>query len=81
MLNALQKFGNTLEEYLHMILPPVVRLFDAQDVPPNVSKAAIQTIDLMAETLALTDYASRIIHPLVSMIIPLIYSSHLSKCL
>lgn len=67
MLSALQKFGNTLEEYLHMILPPVVRLFDAHDVPSNVNIAAIQTIDLMAETLDFTDYASRIIHPLVSV--------------
>lgn len=65
MLSALQKFGNTLEEYLHMILPPVVKLFDAYDVPLNVSKAAIQTVDLMAETLDFTEYASRIIHPLV----------------
>lgn len=65
MLSALQKFGNTLEEYLHIILPPVVKLFDGYDVPPNVSKAAMQTIDLMAETLDFTDYASRIIHPLV----------------
>lgn len=65
MLSALQKFGNTLDEYLHMILPPVVKLFDGYDVPLNVSKAAIQTVDLMAETLDFTDYASRIIHPLV----------------
>lgn len=73
MLNALQKFGNTLEEYLHMILPPVVRLFDSVDVPFNVSKAAIHTIDLMAETLDFTDYASRIIHPLVCITLNLYY--------
>lgn len=65
MLGALQKFGNTLEEYLHMILPPVVRLFDDHNVPFNVSKMAVQTIDSMAEVLDFTDYASRIIHPLV----------------
>lgn len=52
-----------------MILPPVVKLFDAHDVPVNASKTAIQTIDLMAETLDFTDYASRIIHPLVSMVL------------
>lgn len=68
MLGALQKFGNTLEEYLHMILPPVVKLFDAHEIPINISKAAIQTIDLMAESLDFTDYASRIIHPLVSSV-------------
>ncbi|XP_065216693.1 serine/threonine-protein kinase mTOR isoform X2 [Planococcus citri] len=68
MLGALQKFGNTLEEYLHMILPPVVKLFDAHEVPVTVSKTAIQTIDLMAETLDFTDYASRIIHPLIRSI-------------
>lgn len=48
-----------------MILPPVVRLFDDHNVPFNVSKTAIQTIDSMAEVLDFTDYVSRIIHPLV----------------
>lgn len=45
MLLALQKFGNTLEEYLHMILPPVVKLFDTPDVPISVSRVAMETID------------------------------------
>lgn len=36
LLQAMQKFGANLEDYLHLLLPPVVRLFDAVDVPNNV---------------------------------------------
>ena len=28
LLLALQKFGSTLNDYMHLILPPIVRLFD-----------------------------------------------------
>lgn len=68
MLLALQKFGNTLEEYLHMILPPVVKLFDTPDVPISVSRVAMETIDYLSDMLDFTDYGSRIIHPLVSVV-------------
>jgi len=37
-LNALKKFGATLEEYLHLVLPVIVRLFERSDVPLSVRK-------------------------------------------
>lgn len=37
LLAALQKFGNSLDEYLHLVLPPMVRLFDATDCSIQVS--------------------------------------------
>jgi len=42
-----------------------VRLFDAADCPPAVSRAALATVDHLAVTLDFSDQASRIIHPLV----------------
>ncbi|MGH0128951.1 UNVERIFIED_CONTAM: hypothetical protein FKN15_057794 [Acipenser sinensis] len=33
LLNAIQLFGANLDDYLHLLLPPIVKLFDAQDVP------------------------------------------------
>ena len=33
LLTAIQKFGNTLSDYLHLFLPPMVRLFDSAEVP------------------------------------------------
>ncbi|KAL1122375.1 hypothetical protein AAG570_003780 [Ranatra chinensis] len=55
----------TLKEYLHLVLPPIVKLFYSVDCPINVSKKALETIDYLSDTLDFTDYASRIIHPLV----------------
>ncbi|CAG9812455.1 unnamed protein product [Phaedon cochleariae] len=68
LLVAMHKFGNNLEDYMHLILPPIVRLFDAPDCPVNVSKQALETIDQLAEILDFSDFVSRIVHPLVRTI-------------
>ncbi|KAJ9575042.1 hypothetical protein L9F63_007777, partial [Diploptera punctata] len=65
LLVALQKFGNNLDDYLHLVLPPIVKLFDAYDCPIAVRRAALDTVDHLADSLDFTDFASRIIHPLV----------------
>ncbi|KAG7166823.1 Serine/threonine-protein kinase mTOR-like [Homarus americanus] len=65
LLLAFQKFGATLEEFLHMILPHIVKLFDAQDVPLSVRRSALETVDHFADYLDLSDYTSTIIHPLL----------------
>ncbi|XP_071445181.1 serine/threonine-protein kinase mTOR [Hetaerina americana] len=75
LLSALQKFGNNLDDYLHLILPPVVRLFDSSEVPLAVCRAALETVDRLADGegaggrggsgLDFSDFASRVIHPLV----------------
>ncbi|XP_060595349.1 serine/threonine-protein kinase mTOR-like [Ruditapes philippinarum] len=64
LLNALQLFGANLDDYLHLLLPPVVKLFDSTDVPIPVRRVALETIDRLTDNLDLTDFASRIIHPL-----------------
>ncbi|XP_013778468.1 serine/threonine-protein kinase mTOR-like [Limulus polyphemus] len=38
LLIALQNFGSNLDDYLHLILPPIVKLFDSTDAPMNVRK-------------------------------------------
>uniref|UniRef100_A0AAQ4QZI1 Serine/threonine-protein kinase TOR n=1 Tax=Gasterosteus aculeatus aculeatus TaxID=481459 RepID=A0AAQ4QZI1_GASAC len=65
MLNAIQLFGANLDDYLHLLLPPIVKLFDASDVPLQARKVALETLDRLTESLDFTDYASRIIHPIV----------------
>lgn len=65
LLQALQKFGNNLDDYMHLVLPPVVKLFDAQECPIKVRKIALETIDQLADILDFSDFISRIIHPLV----------------
>lgn len=65
LLQALQKFGNNLDDYMHLVIPPIVKLFDAQDCPIKVRKIALETIDQLADILDFSDFISRIIHPLV----------------
>ncbi|KAF0036725.1 hypothetical protein F2P81_012037 [Scophthalmus maximus] len=65
LLNAIQLFGANLDDYLHLLLPPIVKLFDAPDVPLQARKVSLETLDRLTESLDFTDYASRIIHPIV----------------
>ncbi|TKS77133.1 Serine/threonine-protein kinase mTOR [Collichthys lucidus] len=65
LLNAIQLFGANLDDYLHLLLPPIVKLFDAPDVPLQARKVALETLERLTESLDFTDYASRIIHPIV----------------
>ncbi|XP_027052994.1 serine/threonine-protein kinase mTOR [Pocillopora verrucosa] len=65
LLNALQMFGSSLDDYLHLLVPPVVKLFDSSDIPLVVRRCALETLDRLSESLDLTDFASRIIHPIM----------------
>ncbi|KAF5280820.1 hypothetical protein FQR65_LT14927 [Abscondita terminalis] len=65
LLEALKKFGNNLDDYMHLILPPIVKLFDAPDCQTAISKQALETIEHLADILDFSDFISRIIHPLV----------------
>lgn len=68
LLVALQKFDSNLDDYLHLVLPPIVKLFEPVDVPVAISNVAFETINHLAQVLDFTDYSSRIIHPLVRVI-------------
>ncbi|XP_046866622.1 serine/threonine-protein kinase Tor-like [Drosophila willistoni] len=68
LLQALQKFGSTLDYYLPLIIPPIVKLFDSPYVPKQVSMVALETINNLACQLDFTDFSSRIIHPLVRVL-------------
>lgn len=43
LLNAIQLFGANLDDYLHLLLPPIVKLFDAPDVPLQARKSVPPT--------------------------------------
>ena len=69
LLNALRKFGDNLEDFLHLIIPPIVKLFEPIDgTSQSVSNAALETINYLAEILDFTDFSSRILHPLVRVL-------------
>lgn len=50
LLNAIQLFGANLDDYLHLLLPPIVKLFDAPDVPLQARKS-VQLICLCAHVI------------------------------
>ncbi|XP_052868920.1 serine/threonine-protein kinase Tor isoform X2 [Anopheles cruzii] len=68
LLGAMRNFGNNLDDYLHLIIPAIVKLFEPIDIPLNVSITALQTINYLAEVLDFTDFSSRIVHPLVRVL-------------
>lgn len=65
MVEALCKFGLHLDDYLHMLVPPLVNLFDATKHHISVSQAAMETVAHLAHFLDLTGFASRLIHGIV----------------
>ena len=68
VLHAMMIFGINLEEYLHLILPAVVRLFERGDAPVSLKKCAIQAVGQLCKKVTFADHASRIIHPLARVL-------------
>jgi hypothetical protein len=73
-LNALQKFGTNLDEFLHLLLPPIVKLLDAPDVPFSVKRIALETIDQLNTALNFSDFLSRFV--LFAINQPMLYPVH-----
>ncbi|EAL66546.1 protein kinase, Atypical group [Dictyostelium discoideum AX4] len=68
VLRALEVFGTNLDDYLHLVIPAIVKLFEQVDVTTQVRTLAIQTIGRLCKKLNFSDYASRIIHPLARVL-------------
>lgn len=66
VMNSIVVFGSNIEEYIHLIVPSIVNLFEYSPVPIRI--AAIECIGDLARTVNLNDMASRIIHPLLRVI-------------
>ncbi|KAL8292423.1 hypothetical protein RQP46_001035 [Phenoliferia psychrophenolica] len=68
VLHAFGVFGTSLEEYLHLIIPSIVRTFEQPDVPVNLRKQAIGTVSQLCRKINFADQASRIVHPLARVL-------------
>ncbi|KAL4707892.1 hypothetical protein ACJJTC_010327 [Scirpophaga incertulas] len=68
LLYALQKFEDNLDDHMHLVIPSIVKLFDASDCPISVAKVAMETVDYLSDSLNYSELVSRIIHPLVRSI-------------
>jgi serine/threonine-protein kinase mTOR len=72
IFDALLTFGTNIEEYLHLVIPIIVKSYERQDsggiMTTPLRKRAIQTIDGLSRRVNFSDHASRIIHPLVRVL-------------
>ncbi|KAK3682072.1 phosphatidylinositol 3-kinase tor2 [Podospora appendiculata] len=68
VFHAFLVFGSSGEEYMHLIIPVLVRLFDNQGQPIFLRKSAIETVGKLSSMVNLNDYASKIIHPLTRVL-------------
>ncbi|KIM49486.1 hypothetical protein M413DRAFT_21701 [Hebeloma cylindrosporum] len=74
VFDAFLTFGANIEEYLHLVIPIIVKSYERQEIVERADsltalrKRAIQTIDGLSRRVNFSDHASRIIHPLVRVL-------------
>ena len=68
LLNALLVFGQNLEEYLHLVIPAVVKVIEGPSNPVALKKPAIQLLGQLSRIINIRDQASRVVHPLVRVL-------------
>jgi FKBP12-rapamycin complex-associated protein len=68
IFDALLTFGANIEEYLHLVIPIIVKSYERPDGTTALRKRAIQTIDGLSRRVNFSDHASRIVHPLVRVL-------------
>eukprot|EP01119_Soliformovum_irregulare_P016010 TRINITY_DN4594_c0_g1_i2.p1 TRINITY_DN4594_c0_g1~~TRINITY_DN4594_c0_g1_i2.p1 ORF type:complete len:2365 (-),score=692.80 TRINITY_DN4594_c0_g1_i2:62-7156(-) len=68
VLHTLETFGSILEDYLHLVIPAVVNLCESDIQEADIPKLAIQVLGRLCKHLNVSDYASRIIHPIVRIL-------------
>ncbi|KAG5980720.1 hypothetical protein E4U55_003721 [Claviceps digitariae] len=68
VLHAFLVFGASAEEYMHLMIPFIVRTFEKQGQPVLIRKHAIETIGKISRQVNLNDFAAKIIHPLIRVL-------------
>ena len=68
VLHALTAFGSNIQEYLHLVVPAIVKIIEQPDAPIHVRRAAIQTLGQLTRRVNFADHASRIVHPLARIL-------------
>jgi serine/threonine-protein kinase mTOR len=69
VLEGLQQFGRILEDYLYLVLPPVLRLIEDEDALPSLRCSAVQMIGRLSRCLNLSEYSSSVIHPICRVLV------------
>ncbi|KAJ5637081.1 hypothetical protein N7490_006960 [Penicillium lividum] len=64
ILHAFLIFGSSGEEYMHLIIPAIVRLFDGSQNPQSIRKSAIDSLTKLSRQVNVSDFASLMVHSL-----------------
>lgn len=64
ILHTFLVFGSSGEEYMHLIVPAIVRLFEKPQTPLSLRISAIDTLSKLSRQVNVSDYSSLMIHPL-----------------
>ncbi|KAF2871907.1 armadillo-type protein [Massariosphaeria phaeospora] len=64
VLHAFLIFGSSAEEYMHLIIPVMVKMFDKPGQPISIRRQAIETLGRLSKQVNISEFAARIIHPL-----------------
>ncbi|KDN41769.1 putative TOR1-1-phosphatidylinositol 3-kinase [Tilletiaria anomala UBC 951] len=68
ILHAFYVFGSSIEEYMHLVLPVMVKMFERADASTVLRRAAIVTVGQLSRKVNFCDHASRVIHPLIRVL-------------
>jgi FKBP12-rapamycin complex-associated protein len=68
ILHSFVIFGSSIDEYMGLVLPVVVKMFERPDASQTLRRSAIVTIGQLASKVNFCDHASRVIHPLVRVL-------------
>uniref|UniRef100_H2Y9G4 Serine/threonine-protein kinase TOR n=1 Tax=Ciona savignyi TaxID=51511 RepID=H2Y9G4_CIOSA len=64
LLHALEVFGVNMDDYSHILLPPMMQLLRAHDTPINIKSAILETLSTLCDCIDLREHMSLIVHPL-----------------
>ncbi|KAF2425315.1 FAT-domain-containing protein [Tothia fuscella] len=68
VLHAFLIFGSSAEEYMHLIIPVIVRMFDKAGQPASIRKQAIETLGRISRQVNISEFSAKIIHPLIRVL-------------
>eukprot|EP01083_Nonionella_stella_P006217 18090_1 len=68
VLHVLQTFGSNLEDHLFLVIPPLMKLCEQQDLNVRVRRECIKSITHLCRSVNFSAYSSRVIHPLIRII-------------
>lgn len=68
VLHTFNVLGVSVQDYLSLIIPVIVGLMERQDIHIPFRKSCIQTLSNLARKSNFSDFASRVVHPLLRIL-------------